>query len=304
MLFEEYLETLRRERFTPHAVLAYVRQAVRRIHDDMDRNPAALRAIWSAGLVFFAAAFVASGALALLVERRLGYQFFLVTAIGMVPTFTLVSLHVGMLRDRDGYPLSALNLPTLLTLLRLVMIPGLALFLIHRHFTLALAGYGLAAVSDVADGFLARRWNQTTPLGRQLDPVVDICFHLSIFVSLAGAGLLAPWVAWVAAARYGLLLFGGICLMVLVGPVRIYPTLFGRLTGVLMAGLVMLLIVLRIESGHLAASLGSLTEIALGALLSAAVAQVMVLGWYNLRQMRGEQRPAGRVVGDVRWGRR
>lgn len=304
MLFEDYLQDLRRERFAPSALLAYFRHAARRIRDDMDRNPAAVRAIWSAALVFFAVAFVAAGALALLAERRLGYQFFLVTAIGIVPTFTLVSLHVGLLRDRDGYPLSALNLPTLLTLLRLVLIPGIALFLIHREYRLAFAGYCLAAASDVADGFLARRWRQTTPLGQQLDPLVDICFHFSIFVSLAAAGLLAPWVAWVAAARYGLLLFGGVCLMVLVGPVRIYPTLFGRLTGVLMAALVMLLIVLCMGSGTVATSLGPITEIALGGLLAAGVAQVAVLGWYNLRQMRGEERPSGRVVGDVRWGPR
>jgi cardiolipin synthase len=301
MLFEDYLRDLRRDRFAAPAIAVCLRRTWRRIRDDMDGNPVAVRSIWSAALAFFAAAFVAGGAIALFVRRDVGYEFFLATVLAIVPTFTVVTLNVGLLRDRDGYALSAPNLPTLLTLLRVVMIPGIAVLLAHRQHRLALAGYGLAALSDVADGWLARRWNQTTPLGRQLDPVVDICFHLAIFVALATAGLLPPWVAWVAVARYGLLLIGGVGLMVFVGPVRIYPTLFGRLTGVVMAALVMLLLLLQLGSRSLRDSLTPLTVIALGVLLSATVAQVLVLGWYNLRKMRGEE-PAAGVVGDVRWG--
>ena len=45
-----------------------------------------------------------------------------------------------------------------------------------------------------------------------------------------------------------------------------------------------------------------LTQIALGALLSATVLHVVALGWYNLKVMTGAARQHGRVVGDVRWG--
>jgi len=45
--------------------------------------------------------------------------------------------------------------------------------------------------------------------------------------------------------------------------------------------------------------------VALGVLVSATVIHVAVLGWWNLRQMRGQGGAAtGRVVGDVRWGPR
>ena len=40
----------------------------------------------------------------------------------------------------------------------------------------------------------------------------------------------------------------------------------------------------------------------LGVLLSATVVQILLLGWYNLRVMRGKTEAQGRVVGDVRWG--
>src|SRR5262249_6837043 len=156
-----------------------------------------------------------------------------------------------------------------LTLLRFVLLPGLALVLIARRFDLAVPTYVFAVLTDVADGWIARRAGQITRLGTVLDPVVDIAFNLTLFCALAACGLLPEWVAGVAAARYGILLLGGAYLYLFVGPVRIQPTLFGRMTGVVMAALVGLLMLFPLERGPLAAALAPLTRVALGVLLSA-----------------------------------
>jgi hypothetical protein len=111
-------------------------------------------------------------------------------------------------------------------------------------------------------------------------------------------------VFWIAAARYGLLLVGGTYLYLFVGPVRIQPTLFGRLTGVLMSALVALLMLLTVAPHTLTERLAPLTENALGILLTATVGHVVALGWYNLKTMTGRVEEEGRVVGDVRWGAR
>ncbi len=69
-----------------------------------------------------------------------------------------------------------LNIPTLLTLLRVVMIPFfvLAFYLPFYWAPLVCALiFILAAVTDWFDGFLARRWKQTTRFGAFLDPVAD-----------------------------------------------------------------------------------------------------------------------------------
>jgi len=69
-----------------------------------------------------------------------------------------------------------LNIPTWLTLLRVVMIPFfvLAFYLPFYWAPLACALiFILAAVTDWFDGFLARRWKQTTRFGAFLDPVAD-----------------------------------------------------------------------------------------------------------------------------------
>jgi CDP-diacylglycerol--glycerol-3-phosphate 3-phosphatidyltransferase len=68
------------------------------------------------------------------------------------------------------------NIPNILTLLRIVLIP---VFVLIFYLPVGWARVGcalvfaLAAVTDWFDGFLARRWSQTSPFGAFLDPVAD-----------------------------------------------------------------------------------------------------------------------------------
>lgn len=302
MFVEQYLQDLRRDRFRPRAVAIYLRRIARRVRQDFDASPAAVRSVWSVALGFFAVAFVAAAATALTVDRHLAQNLFLATALWIIPVFTLVTLHIGLLRDREGFRLSALNVPTVLTLARLLLAPAIALLLTERLLGAALTVYLIAAMTDVADGWLARRTGQITRLGVMIDPIVDIVFNLTIFAGLAVAGFVPMWVFAIAAVRYGMMLGGGACLYLFVGPVRIQPTLFGRLTGVVMTALVALLTLLHTVRGAALDRLVPLTEIALGALLTATVAHVVILGWFNLRLLTGRAAAPGRVVGDVRWG--
>ncbi len=302
MFIEEYLQELRRDRFRPRAVWLYARRAAARARESLVANPGAARSLWSLGLVFFAAAFLGSVALAVWEGRRLALDVFLSTTLAMLPVFLLVTLHLDLLRDREGFRLSAVNLPTSLTLLRVCLAPAIAVFLIQRHFTLSLVTYLVAELSDVADGWLARRLHQITRLGTVVDPIVDIAFNLVVFSALFAARLVPAWVLDAALLRYGIFLVGGACLYLLVGPLRIRPTLFGRLSGVVMVGLVAFVMLLHTLRAPWVERVAPLTVIALGALLVAAVGQVVALGWYNLRVMQGEAQARGRVVGDVRWG--
>ncbi len=303
MFIEEYLQDLRRDRFRPAALLLYAGRVAGRVREHLYTNPGAVRSVWSVALGFFAAAFLAAVGMALFYDRHLAADFLLYTALWILPTFAVVTLCLELLRDRDGYRLSALNIPVTLTLLRVVLVPGLALFLVEGHLLAALIVYGLASLTDVADGWIARRWNQVTRLGTVLDPQVDIVFNIGLLFALARAHVLPEWVFGLAVLRYSILLVGGTCLTLFVGPVRIYPTLFGRLTGIVMTALIALLLLVHTLGGHLRERLETLTVIALGVMLSATVIQVLVLGWYNLRVMTGAAEAAGgRVVGDVRWG--
>lgn len=68
------------------------------------------------------------------------------------------------------------NIPNLLTLLRIVMIPVLVIVLylpISWAHIAATIIFVMAAITDWLDGYLARKWNQTSPFGAFLDPVAD-----------------------------------------------------------------------------------------------------------------------------------
>ena len=68
------------------------------------------------------------------------------------------------------------NIPNILTLLRIVLIPVFVL-IFYLPVGWALTGcalvFALAAITDWLDGYLARRWSQTSPFGAFLDPVAD-----------------------------------------------------------------------------------------------------------------------------------
>lgn len=78
-----------------------------------------------------------------------------------------------------------MNIPNLLTLARIAFIPLLVVFVYLPYswsMPVAAGMFALAAVTDWLDGYLARRWNQSTPFGAFLDPVAD---KLMVAVALA-----------------------------------------------------------------------------------------------------------------------
>ena len=85
-----------------------------------------------------------------------------------------------------------MNLPNLLTLLRIFLVPFFALLYVSswsgRYLGTA-ALFGLAAFTDWLDGYVARKLNQTTPLGAFLDPVAD---KIIVATALVGRDEPAP----------------------------------------------------------------------------------------------------------------
>ncbi|MEQ8483615.1 MAG: CDP-diacylglycerol--glycerol-3-phosphate 3-phosphatidyltransferase [Pseudomonadales bacterium] len=82
-----------------------------------------------------------------------------------------------------------MNLPNLLTLARILLIPFFVLVYIFPGpgtYVIAAALFGLAAFTDWLDGYLARRLQQTTPFGAFLDPVADKLIVVSALVVLVG----------------------------------------------------------------------------------------------------------------------
>jgi len=95
------------------------------------------------------------------------------------------------------------NLPNRITLSRLLLAIVFFVLLSHRYFNVALAIFFVAVVTDWLDGYLARKWDLSTDLGRIVDPFVDkviICGAFIIFIHIA-KDVIAPWMVIVIVAR-------------------------------------------------------------------------------------------------------
>jgi CDP-diacylglycerol--glycerol-3-phosphate 3-phosphatidyltransferase len=96
-----------------------------------------------------------------------------------------------------------MNLPNVLTLLRIFFVPLLVAALVGegRREMLALAIFLGAAATDLLDGYLARRWGQVTTIGTLLDPIADKLLVSAALISLVQVGAVAGWIAILIVGR-------------------------------------------------------------------------------------------------------
>jgi CDP-diacylglycerol--glycerol-3-phosphate 3-phosphatidyltransferase len=97
-----------------------------------------------------------------------------------------------------------LNLPNLLTLFRILLVPLLVVILLTEvkgKEPIALAVFLVASLTDFLDGFLARRRRQITRLGQLLDPAADKILTSAAFISLVGLDRAPAWMVVVIVAR-------------------------------------------------------------------------------------------------------
>ncbi len=106
------------------------------------------------------------------------------------------------------------NLPNLLTLIRIFLVPLLVAALVQQNFRLhwgdtvllgndffALTVFIAAASTDLLDGYLARRWKQVTTVGTLLDPVADKLLISAALISLVEIRLLPGWMVILIISR-------------------------------------------------------------------------------------------------------
>jgi cardiolipin synthase (CMP-forming) len=95
-----------------------------------------------------------------------------------------------------------LTIPNVISIIRLAGVPlFLWLILVPEADGLALAVLALSGISDYADGYLARKLNQTSRLGAILDPVADRLYILSTVIGLGIRDIIPWWVALILPAR-------------------------------------------------------------------------------------------------------
>jgi cardiolipin synthase len=100
-----------------------------------------------------------------------------------------------------------INVPNLLSFLRIALVPVFLLLLLQELFLAAIIVLAVAGLTDFLDGFLARKLNQTTKLGKMLDPVADRLYIFATLLALSATGYVPWWLAGLVILRDLLMLF-------------------------------------------------------------------------------------------------
>jgi cardiolipin synthase len=125
------------------------------------------------------------------------------------------------------------HLPNVLTALRFLLVPLLVYFVLRRAYPAAFATLFVSAVSDFADGVIARDWNARTRFGAIADPVVDKLTMLAVALTLAVQGLLPLWLVAAIVLRDVVIVGGAVAYRCLVGRYDMAPTFLSKLNTLL-----------------------------------------------------------------------
>ncbi len=110
-----------------------------------------------------------------------------------------------VLRRSDLSRQNFITLPNFLTYLRMASIPVIVALLMQPSsdfsMNLAFLVYVLASLTDLFDGFLARRRNTVTSIGRLLDPLADKLLTAAVLIMLIPHGKVSAWLAWLIVGR-------------------------------------------------------------------------------------------------------
>lgn len=122
-----------------------------------------------------------------------------------------------------------LNIPNLLTLTRLFLVPVFLALLSQHRFGYALYVFCVAGLTDALDGTIARWFDLRTEIGALLDPFADKLLLLSAFVGLTVENVIPGWLLGVVIIRDIVIVFGYLLLIFYTDErVPVHPSYLGK----------------------------------------------------------------------------
>ena len=102
----------------------------------------------------------------------------------------------------------SMNIPNLLTVARVLLVPGMVICLVNNNFQAAFIIFVVAGATDGLDGMVAKLFNQATELGAFIDPVADKLLIDTASLTLAIQGVFPVWLAVLIVSRDLIILLG------------------------------------------------------------------------------------------------
>jgi cardiolipin synthase len=179
-----------------------------------------------------------------------------------------------------------LTVPNILTLLRLALVPVVGYLLAVESYGWALGLFLVAALTDFVDGYIARRFGLVSKLGATLDPVADKLNMLVVTVLLAWQLLIPIWLALAIVVRDVVIAGGAVAYHVLIGPVKMAPTLLSKINTFIEFALLLLVMAAAARRIESAAWLTHLFPVVLATVVASGVQYVWLWGRKAVRDGR------------------
>ncbi|MDH4100298.1 MAG: CDP-alcohol phosphatidyltransferase family protein, partial [Nitrospirota bacterium] len=123
-----------------------------------------------------------------------------------------------------------MNLPNLITILRIALIPFFIIAVMYGYQYYAIGIFLVAALTDALDGFIARTFNMQTQVGTWLDPIADKLLLISSIVVMAVVGKVPLWLVILIVSRDVIILTGCVLIYFLYDQLAVRPSVLGKAT--------------------------------------------------------------------------
>jgi cardiolipin synthase len=131
------------------------------------------------------------------------------------------------------------HIPNIISVIRILLVVPIAAALWHERLALSIALFAVAAVSDVADGYLAKRFGWQSELGAILDPIADKLLLATVFVTLSVLKLVPLWLMAAAVSRDAIIVSGAALYRFVIGPLTAHPSLISKLNTLCQAAFIL-----------------------------------------------------------------
>ena len=100
------------------------------------------------------------------------------------------------------------HIPNILTIVRFFLVPFILYLLLHNNYILAFVFLTISGITDILDGFIARKFDLITNFGKLMDPLADKVTQISILAVLAIQNIIPIWILIIVVLKEFLMISG------------------------------------------------------------------------------------------------
>ena len=100
------------------------------------------------------------------------------------------------------------NIPNMLTIVRFILIPFIVYYITKEQYILSFIFLTISGLTDILDGFIARKFNFITNFGKLVDPLADKLTQIAILATLVILKIIPSWILFIVVLKEAIMIAG------------------------------------------------------------------------------------------------